>query len=72
MRMPDYPTDEAIEAVDLLASLQWLYKDGDPVGSALADDALDHAADLLLQYGLLDVLVTRAAKRYWPVHPHIE
>jgi hypothetical protein len=66
MRMPDYPTDEATEAVDLLASLQWLYIDGDPVGSELADDALDHAADLLLKYDLLDVLVTRAAKLYWP------
>jgi hypothetical protein len=27
MRMPDYHKDEAIAAVDLLASLQWLYKD---------------------------------------------
>jgi hypothetical protein len=60
------PPDEATEAVDLLASLRWLYEDGDPVGSALADDALDHAVDLLLKYDLLDTLVTRAAKRYWP------
>jgi hypothetical protein len=29
-------------------------------------DAIDDAADLLLKYGLLDLLVTRAASRYWP------
>jgi hypothetical protein len=67
MRLPNYPKDEATEAIELLASLQWLYKDGDPVGSALADDALDHAAYELYRSGLLDVLVTRAAKHYWPL-----
>jgi hypothetical protein len=45
MRVPDYPADEASET---LASLRWLYEqDGDPVGSALADEALDHAANEL-------------------------
>jgi hypothetical protein len=45
MRVPNYPKDEAAEAIETLASLRWLYEqDGDPVGSALADDALDHVA----------------------------
>jgi hypothetical protein len=45
MRVPDYPKDEAAEAIETLASLRWLYEqDRDPVGSALADDALDHVA----------------------------
>jgi hypothetical protein len=67
MRVPDYPKDEATEAIETLASLRWLYEqDGDPAGSALADDALDHVATELHRSGLLDVLVTRAAKRYWP------
>jgi hypothetical protein len=67
MRIPDYPQDEAIEAIETLASLRWLFEqDGDPVGSALADDALDHVATELHRSGLLDILVTRAANRYWP------
>jgi hypothetical protein len=67
MRIPDWPTDEADEAVATLAALRWLYgQDGDPVGSALADDALDRAADELHRSGLLDDLITRAANLYWP------
>jgi hypothetical protein len=67
MRIPDYPADEAEEAVETLASLHWLYEqDSDPVGSALADVALDNAAGELHRSGLLDVLITRAAQRYWP------
>jgi hypothetical protein len=67
MRVPDYPKDEAVEAIETLASLRWLFEqNGDPVGSALADDALDHVATALHRSGLLDVLITRAAKRYWP------
>jgi hypothetical protein len=61
MRIPDYPKDEAIEAIDALASLAWLYREGDPVGSALADDALDEAAARLL-YGLLDLFITGASR----------
>ena len=67
VRIPDYPADEAEEAVETLASLHWLYEqDSDPVGSALADVALDNAAGELHRSGLLDVLITRAAQRYWP------
>jgi hypothetical protein len=47
--------------------LRWLYEqDGDPVGSELADEALDDAALLLWKSGLMDDLITRAAKLYWP------
>jgi hypothetical protein len=36
MRIPDYPTDEAAEAFETLASLRWLFEqDGGPAGSAL-------------------------------------
>jgi hypothetical protein len=67
MYIPNYPTDEANEGVETLCSLRWLFEqEGDPVGSALADDALDHAATELHRSGLLDALITRAAKRYWP------
>jgi hypothetical protein len=45
------------------ASLRWLYEqDGDPVGSALADDALDHVATELHRSGLLDVLVNASGQ----------
>jgi hypothetical protein len=61
MRVPNYPKHEAAEAIETLASLRWLYEqDGDPIGSALVDDALDHVATELHRSGLLDVLVTRA------------
>jgi hypothetical protein len=62
MRIPTYPRDEAIEAVDMLASLRWRHEEGDPVGSELADDALDEAAYLPLKYGLLDLLINRASR----------
>jgi hypothetical protein len=62
MRLPNFPKDEAIEAIDSLASLAWLYREGDPVGSELADDALDEATALLLKYGLLDLFITRASR----------
>jgi hypothetical protein len=67
MHIPNYPKDEAAEAVETLASLRWLYEqDGDPVGSELADEALDDAALALWKSGLLDILITRAANLYWP------
>jgi hypothetical protein len=67
MHIPNYPRDEAAEAIETLSSLRWLYEqDGDPVGSELADVALDDAALALWRSGLLDELVTRASKLYWP------
>ncbi len=66
MHLPDYPEAEAKEAVEMLLSLRWLHEEGDPVGSELADDALDVAAEELHRSGLLDDLITRASKLYWP------
>jgi hypothetical protein len=67
MREPGFPPEDAKEAIEILTTLRWLFEqDGDPVGSALADDALDTAADELHRSGLLDILISRAASLYWP------
>lgn len=66
MREPGNPQDDAKEAVDILSMLKWLCESGVMVGSALADDALDDAAHTLWKSGLLDDLITRAAKLYRP------
>jgi hypothetical protein len=46
--------------------LTWLREADVMVGSELADDALTDAAHALRKCGLLDELVTRASKLYWP------
>jgi hypothetical protein len=66
MRDPGFPPDDAKEAVELLATLKWLHEADVPVGSELADTALDNAAYELHRSGLLDILITRAAYLYWP------
>jgi hypothetical protein len=65
-KIPDYPEDDAIAAVQLLTAIKFLFDEGDPVGSALADAALDKATGLLMDSGLLDLFITRAAMR---IHP---
>jgi hypothetical protein len=71
MRDPRYPPEDAKEAVEILTTLRWLYEPDVIVGSELADNALDDAAHALWKSGLLDDLITRAAKLYWP-HTRIE
>jgi hypothetical protein len=66
MREPGYPPEDAKEAVEILSMLKWLRDADVMVGSELADDALDNAAHALWKSGLLDDLVTRASKFYWP------
>jgi hypothetical protein len=66
MREPGFPPEDAKEAVDILTMLRWLQEYGDPVGSELADKALDDAALLLWKSGLMDILISRAAKLHWP------
>jgi hypothetical protein len=66
MREPGFPPDDAKEAVEILTMLKWLREADVMVGSELADDALTDAAHALWKCGLLDELVTRASKLYWP------
>jgi hypothetical protein len=61
--MIDYPEAEATAAVEKLLELRELCEYGDPVGKELADDALEFATRKLTQEGLLDWLITRAAKQ---------
>jgi hypothetical protein len=61
--MIDHPEAEAIAAVDKLLELRELCQYGDPVGRELADDALEIAARKMAREGLLDLLITRAAKQ---------
>lgn len=60
--MIDYPEQEAVAAVDKLMELRELMEYGDPVGRALAEDALETATRKLHQEGLLDWLIGRAAR----------
>jgi hypothetical protein len=62
-RMIDYPEAEAIAAVEKLLELRELCEYGDPVGRELADDALEVATRKLTQAGMLDWLISRAAKQ---------
>lgn len=66
MREPGYPPEDAKEAVEILTMLKWLCDADVMVGSELADTALDNAAIALWRAGLLDDLVTRASRFYWP------
>ena len=66
MREPGYPPEDAKEAVDILTTLKWLADADVMVGSELADKALDDATLLLWKSGLMDDLITRAAKLHWP------
>jgi hypothetical protein len=61
--MIDYPEQEAIAAVDTLLELRELYEYGDPVGKELADHALQAATRKLTQAGMLDFLISRAARQ---------
>jgi hypothetical protein len=61
--MIDYPDAEAIAAVEKLLELRELMEHGDPVGRALAEDALEVATRKLTHEGLLDWLITRAARQ---------
>jgi hypothetical protein len=64
---PNWLSDEAAEAIATLAAIHCLYEQSSlPAGRELADDVLDYAADELHRSGLLDILITRAAKVYWP------
>jgi hypothetical protein len=60
--MIDYPEAEAIAAVDKLLELRELMEHGDPVGRALADDAMEAATRKLFQAGLLDYFISQAAR----------
>jgi hypothetical protein len=66
MREPGDPQEDAKEAVEILSMLRWLYEAEVPVGSELADDALDDVAHALWKSGLLDILITRAANLFRP------
>jgi hypothetical protein len=66
MREPGDPQEDAKEAVEILSRLRWLSEAEVPVGSELADDALDDVAHALWKSGLLDILITRAANLFRP------
>jgi hypothetical protein len=64
---PNWLSDEAAEAIATLAAIRCLYEQSSlPAVRELADDVLDYGADELHRSGLLDILITRAAKLYWP------
>ena len=62
--MIEYPEQEAIAAVDKLLELRELMEYGDPVGRALAEDALDVATRRLFREGMLDWFISRAAGQH--------
>jgi hypothetical protein len=62
MRFPDFPDQDAIAAVKLLLAVKSLFDEGDPVGSALADSALEDAARMMNKTGLLDALIARMSR----------
>ena len=60
--MIDYPEQEASAAIDKLLELRELMEHGDPVGRALAEDALEAATRRLHQEGVLDWLISCTAR----------
>lgn len=54
----------ALSAVQALCALQTIVDEGDPARSLAAREALELATDRLVEVGMLDILITIAARQH--------